>query len=351
MSTRIGDRERLNRRGRRIVARAALVLATVIGCLALVELGLRACGFRYRMFPERIEFGWPRPTTIRDLFAPDPELFWVPRVPKPYATILEEARRDRARVVFMGCSCTQFGGYPERLCALVEAVFPGKTLAYANVGCGGWSSFQGRQQFARDIAPLEPAVLFIFFGWNDHWIGFGLEDKHVPEINRGSLYSLQSLRIAQLLARAVVALDSQPREAWPRRVSEADFAANLRAIVQGARARGITPILVTAPTSFEHAASLESFSKLKRRHLHDLNELIPLHRRYVERVRDVARRENVVLCDLHAVFDALSEEVVLDSFYADGIHFNSRGSQRIATLMLACLRANGLERAVLGDRD
>ncbi len=327
------------------------MVVTVVGCLAVVEVGLRVCGFRYRMFPERVEFGWPRPTTIRDLFAPDPDLFWVPRIPKPYAAILEEARRDRVRVVFMGCSCTQFGGYAERSRALVEAAFPGKTLPYANVGCGGWSSFQGRQQFARDVAPLKPEVVFIFFGWNDHWIGFGLEDKHVPEVNRGWLYSLQSLRVGQLLARAIVALDAKPRGAWPRRVSETDFEDNLRAIVAGARAHGITPILVTAPTSFEHAASLESFAKLRRRHLHDLEELIPLHRRYVERVRRVARSEDVVLCDLFAVFEALPNDVVLDSFFADGIHFNSRGSERIAGLLLACLRANGLGDRVLRDRE
>ena len=74
-----------------------------------------------------------------------------------------------------------------------------------------------------------------------------------------------------------------------------------------------------------------------------LEDLVPLHRRYVEIVREVARQKWVVLCDAAAEFEALPQDLVRDElFMADGIHFTDEGNKALAAAILECLRQNDL---------
>src|SRR6476646_817621 len=97
---------------RRRPAAGALIVLTVFGvglAAAVAELSLRALGFTYTTFPV-VQFGWPEPHEIRDVYMPDRELFWVTR---DYAAKLADARHTRPAVVFMGDSCTEFGTWPQ----------------------------------------------------------------------------------------------------------------------------------------------------------------------------------------------------------------------------------------------
>ncbi len=82
-------------RFKRVAKRCLVVFVSVVALLSVAELTLRGIGYSYRLYPEKVEFGWPKPTTIKEMFAPDPDLFWVPRVPTPYPNILDKARTDR----------------------------------------------------------------------------------------------------------------------------------------------------------------------------------------------------------------------------------------------------------------
>jgi len=338
-------------RFKRVAKRCLLVFVSVVALLSVAELTLRGIGYSYRLYPEKVEFGWPKPTTIEEMFAPDPDLFWVPRVPTPYPNILDKARTDRVSLVFMGCSCTQFGEYDHRFKPMAEAAFPGKTLPTANVGCGGWSSFQGLQQLKRDVIPLRPAVIFVFYGWNDHWIGFGIEDRRVHEMNHGWLSKVQSLRLGQLLGRGIVGGEAWSRstDEPPKRVPPDDFEDNLASIVSLARENDITPILVTAPANHDHA-DIKNLQPLTLRHIRDLKMLVPLHETYVARVRKVAQEKQVILCDLNASFRRLDDAEVDRAFHNDGIHFTKHGGKRAAEFMFACLRENNLLEKVLRDK-
>ena len=95
----------------------------------------------------------------------------------------------------------------------------------------GWSSHQGRRQLERDALALGPKVVSFYYGWNDHWIGFGIEDKDVARIKRGLASRWQWLRTAQLLTKARVALGGM-EAAYPNRVSLEDFRASVRAQVE-----------------------------------------------------------------------------------------------------------------------
>ena len=109
------------------------VAGTVLSLL-LAEIGLRAVGFSYPLYPEKIEFGWPTPEQIESYLRAERELFWVS---KDYFRNLDIARRTRPSVVFMGCSCTQWGRYDEILARMVPRAYPQRELSYANLGIAG----------------------------------------------------------------------------------------------------------------------------------------------------------------------------------------------------------------------
>ena len=78
-----------------------------------------------------------------------------------------------------------------------------------------------------------------------------------------------------------------------------------------------------------------------RRHLRDLSELVPLHQRYIDAVREAAQAGGAVLCDLAAGFDALPEDDVRQVYLRkDGIHPTKKGDAVIAEQLEACFVGN-----------
>ena len=91
----------------------------------------------------------------------------------------------------------------------------------------------------RDVLPLKPRVVTLYFGWNDHWTGYGIEDKDVPRLAELRWPVIERLRIGQLLLKSRVARALGDEER-PNRVSEDDFRANLTAMVRASRAAGVS---------------------------------------------------------------------------------------------------------------
>lgn len=319
-----------------------LLLASVSLLITLlaIEIGLRMWGFSYRLYPEKIEFGWPNPSVMKDIYTPDDKLLWVPR---GYQDTLAEIRTSHPKVIFMGDSCTEFGTYDKFFAEKAVARGLSSALPAAKVGTGGWTSYQGKQQLERDIAPLHPLVVTIYYGWNDHWIGFGIQDKEIGKLRSPLFTLLEHSRFIQLLVKAVISLGQDKKEAPPLRVSEADFRDNLRSMIATAKANGITPVLLTAPSS--HQKGKEP-AYLRQRHLKNLSELIPLHQRYVSIVREVAAETGAPLCDLAADFASLPpEEVSRRYFSTDGIHLTKDaggGYDHLAEFLLTCFEKHKL---------
>ena len=311
-----------------------VLVATVAFLLAVFEVGLRLVGFSYVLYPEEIEFGAPDPVLLKSHFLEDDELFWVTQ---DYQEELAELRRHRPEIVFMGDSCTQFGTYDRELASLVESRL-GRPLAYGNLGVGGWTSHQGLRQLERDVLSLSPRVVTIYFGWNDHWIGFGIEDKGVSRIKEVFSSRWSGFRTVQLAIKARVAYGGW-RATYPNRVSLADFRSNLARMTQLALAAGIRPVLVTAPTSSREGEEPEY---LASRWLRELSDLMPLHNAYVEAVRETARQHGAALCDLERRFAELPRSELVAAFMSDGIHFTPEGSRLAAAFFFECLERDGL---------
>ena len=122
------------------------------------------------------------------------------------------------------------------------------------------------------------------------------------------------------------------------------FRRNLAEMVRLARGAGVVPVLVTAPS--DHRAGAEP-AQLSPRWIEDLSRLVPLHRRYVEIVREVATREGAVLCDLAARFESLPGDARDRSFAVDGIHLTLAGDRRAAAWLRDCFEASGAMRRAL----
>lgn len=323
-----------------LVLNLALLALTLVVLAVAVELGLRISGYHFRLYPETIEFGAPDPVMLESGFVSDRDLFWVT---KDYQAKLARYRRERPRLIFLGDSVTDLGHYDQALAERLAAR-TGRRLSYGNLGVAGWSSYQGRQQLARDVVPLAPAVVSLAFGWNDHWIGFGVTDQQVAAIHHGATGgALEALRTVQLFTQARLALAGR-RGAFPNRVPIADFRANLRAMVETARAHGMVPMLVTAASN--HVPGHEP-AYLGDRWLRDLHELVPLHRAYVAAVRSTASSTGAALCDAAARFEALAASDRDRRMMADGIHPNAAGDAWLAAVLETCLSDHGLLERVL----
>jgi hypothetical protein len=193
-------------------------------------------------------------------------------------------------------------------------------------------------------------VVTVHYGWNDHWMGFGIEDSEVGKLRSPLVSLLERSRVFQLGMKARV-LALRGGRVNPLRVPPSDFRDNLRQIVATARAHDITAVLLTAPTS--HRKGHEP-RRLMLRQIEDLDQLVPLHQRYVEIVREVAEETGAPLCDLERDFAALPEPELARFFDADGIHLTKgagEGYDRLAGFLFDCFeRERLLGRLVEAER-
>ncbi|MBW1713872.1 MAG: hypothetical protein JRJ59_12065, partial [Deltaproteobacteria bacterium] len=328
---------------RSILATAALVAVALAMGFGLGELGLRLMGFSFQLYLTEIEFGWPDPVKVRVSFVPDKDLLWVK---KGYYYSLEKAAQKRPQVIFMGDSCTDFGSYDKYFAELVNVRFQGRSLSFLNAGVGGWSSFQGLEQLKRDLVKLKPKVVTIYYGWNDHWASFGVEDKNIRHIALSSSVSLNNLRTVQLISKL---LAKKRTKLGRNRVSIEDYQANLTQMVRICRRNDIVPVLITAPTSHQPGSEPEY---LKERYLRSLSDLVPLHQKYLAVVRKVAADQGAVLCDLERRLAELPQDQLKTKYFkGDGIHPTDQGDRLIARYLFECFEKNGLFKLIFSQAE
>lgn len=192
-------------------------------------------------------------------------------------------------------------------------------------------------QLQRDIVPLHPKVVVIFFGWNDHWMALGPTDPDL-HLARRFLWLADHSRIAQAALKAEMGLSARGTDR-PSRVPPDRYRSNLERMAALAKDAGIAPVFVTAPSNYVAGHEPEY---LLRRHVQRLTDVIPLHQQYVQLTRDAARASGGVLCDAAATFASLPGSH--DRYFKpDAIHFTSAGDQQLAHIVSGCIgQAAGL---------
>ena len=324
----------------RVLRNLALTLVALGLAVALGEIGLRAAGFSFEPTLENVEFGWPNIEVRRTRYARDPDLFWVSH---DYAERLAALADGRPDLVFLGDSCTEWGRWPRLLVARLERENPRARLRTAVLGTAGWSTHQGLAQLRRDVLPLRPRAITLWFGWNDHWRGMGVDDASVAEITRERPEWLRGLRWDQLWRKSRLAWRARRQGGSSERVPPADFRRNLEQMVRLALRAESVPVVVTAPSDHEIGAEP---ARLSPRWIEDLSRLVPLHQQYVGIAREVAAHEGALLCDLAQRFDSLPPAQRHASFAVDGIHLTLAGDRRAAAWLLECFEASSALRAL-----
>jgi lysophospholipase L1-like esterase len=313
-------------RRQKVLGLAGALTFGMLLALGVTEAGLRIAGFEFHPFPV-VQFGWPEPAPLQQFYESDPDLLWVTR---NYREVLELARQHRPAVVFMGDSCTQFGTYPSKTLQLLAAAHPSLGRGI-KVGVAGWSVVQGNWQLTRDVLPLHPHVVTIYYGWNDHWIALGPPDAEIRRA-RVLTWLADHLRIVQLLGKVREGLAGSTSER-PNRVDLATYETTLVRMVMAVHETGAQAVLITAASNHTPGAEPDY---LRKRHLRRLQDLVPMHQAYVEATRRAAAATGAVLCDAAADFAALPPPHGR-FFRRDGIHLTEAGDRELARLLAGCI--------------
>lgn len=214
----------------------------------------------------------------------------------PSVAAIEIEKDDQLPVIFLAGNSTVVDQSDEPWCGWGQA-FPlmlSDQVAVANHAESGLSAttFLSQKRFDKVLTQLKPGdYLFIEFGHNDE------------------------------------------KETGPGKGPYASYKANLKKLVDGIRAKGATPVLVTP---------------MHRRRFDEQGRIVNTHGDYPDAMRQLAREEGVALIDLTAMsktlYEAMGEEGSLKAFVhypahtftgqevalADNTHFNFYGGYEIA---------------------
>ncbi|NIS82726.1 MAG: hypothetical protein GTO14_21575, partial [Anaerolineales bacterium] len=184
-----------------------LSLAMLNLFIVVPELVLRVANFRYE---GGIQFGYPRPSQYIRLM-PDPELFW--RLNPDYPGVNSEGfpgdeftipkQEGVFRTLYLGDSTT-VQGYPHEVEHIINQEHESGVTKYESVSLAvyGYSSHQGRILAEKYAMPLEPNLVVVYYGWNDHWLAYEARDSE-KEVSSSSLTDffiyLHQYRLAQWL--------------------------------------------------------------------------------------------------------------------------------------------------------
>lgn len=333
------------RRGWRVVSGLFLSLAVLHLLVVAPEIYLRLASFRYE---PGITFGGERHPSRFVRLVEDEGLFWTlppdsPGVsPQGFRTLplpRPEAPPGLVRVVFLGDSLAH-QGYPEIVETLLNTR-PDESRRYEvlNLSLAGYSSYQGRTVVERYGEAMAAGVAVIGYGWNDHWLAWGVPDgERAVRVSRsGARRWARAIYRRSRLAQAVRYLSERtpPRESFRLRVPPEDFRANLAFLGGYWKARGGRPLFLTLPSS--HGSLGVPAYLVEHGFARDPASVLELHRAYNGIIREVASEHGWPVLDLAAELGALPDEDLERIFLDDGIHLTPAGLALFAERVTAAI--------------
>jgi lysophospholipase L1-like esterase len=248
---------------------------TVLAVLALIEGGARlfatvAPNSRWEFHRQLVDTaGFP---ALNDVLVPDPTLFWTIRPGLDHKELaghiasseirfsvstdrfgcrrLPVVNGVRHQVAFAGDSCT-FGvdvNDEQTFPALLQQRLAGTQCI--NLGVPGYTAYQGRRRLEQYPFGPPPEVVVIDFGFNDAAAWDNMSDaEHADQLwaERSWMGHSRALTLlGNLMPRHASAA---PPSSAPRRprLSDDEFAGEIRAIVAWCRARRAVPVLMVWP--------------------------------------------------------------------------------------------------------
>jgi len=348
----------------RILTGLASLLVGLFALLA-AEAGLRLSGFEYRSSPRYMEFNYPEPNRMYEIFERDPNTFWRLKPGSKMGPELEPVNSkgfrgpdfspgkdpETIRIVTMGDSVT-FGGkmaYPR---VLQDCLGDGYQVI--NAGVPGYSVYQGLKQYQGRIVSLKPDAVTVMFGWNDHWLARGYPDflqKPVGEVKSGGdlldfVRELRLYQLAHLGASELVA--SETREKRTRRVPLDKYREFLGKLVDSIKSSGAEPVLLTAPAALDRGVVPQylfekGFIGGRREdetEAEAAERLRKLHSSYNDVVREISREKGALLVDFEAKWYEMNTEMLFRDPSRDIIHPNERGYSLMGQTLCDTIKKN-----------
>ena len=315
--------------------RMMLALLSMYVFIALCETTLALVGFKAELpavvFVSKNQSGETVVQNSGDI--PDPVLLWkfnpgalfanrrINRLGFRDREVDPEKKPGTIRVICMGDSITAQGrpGYSQYLHERLTNAPPTPQAWEAfNLGVHGYSSAQGLKLFQIRTKLLEPDIVTIYYGWNDHWRN-DKTDHELMAVEVGALTErvIKTLQHKRLFVFLVWALNPRhricPTGERPFRVPPEEYRSTLALLVRNVRASGAIPILVTAPRrNLTENLVTKGFANSPA-------EAEQTHDQYVAITREVARDARAYLLDLAALFAGKECDGL---FAGDGIHFD-----------------------------
>lgn len=315
--------------------RMMLALLSMYVFVALCETTLALVGFKAELptviFVSKNHAGETVVKNAGDI--PDPVLLWKFNPGALFANRRINALgfRDREvdpvkkpgsiRVICMGDSITAQGrpGYSQYLHERLTNSPPTPHAWEAfNMGVHGYSSAQGLKLFQIQTKLLQPDIVTIYYGWNDHWKNDKTDHELMAvEVGARTERMIKALQHKRLFVFLVWALNPQrrirPAGERPFRVPPEEYRATLELFIREVRNSGAIPILVTAPRR------KLTCNLVNKGFANSPEEAQQTHDQYVAITREVARDTRAYLLDLPTLFAGKE----CDQYFADdGIHFD-----------------------------
>ncbi|MFC1853571.1 SGNH/GDSL hydrolase family protein, partial [candidate division CSSED10-310 bacterium] len=293
----------------------------------------------------------PKPEKF-EFFVPDEKLFWkFPayheevnafgfrgdeiEIPKPIHTY---------RMIFLGDSCTA-QGYPAFVASLLNDRFATQTRRFesVNLSISGYSSYQGRMIAEMYGSQFEPDLVFIYYGWNDHWQAYGAIDaqKKIKQTSWGRMaYKVyHNIRLLQGLKKIINTVKRSNKPLSQVRVSLDQYRQNLQHIKGIFQQHNIPVVFISAPTAHYRCGVPDYL--LDQNFIPSKEFSVTMHQKYNSAVRTVAHESNSFLLDLENDFN--DSRALEDIFKEDGIHFTDFGLMLIANRIADFVTKNILE--------
>lgn len=305
-----------------VMRRTLLLLLSTAVSLVAAELVLRAVGYG-RVTPS-MNFGVnTRGALERGGFAPHDALFWtLPVRPDPVDQAIRAVhpgrpvppKGERRRLIVLGDSCSRISMESLPYSATLERLLDPR-WEVLNAAVPGYTSHQGLVWLRIQLLDLQPDLVVVYFGWNDHWRSTGVTDRQYERWRAESRIRLRTL------------LHRRPATP-PLRVPLQDYAENLQAVVAEIRGAGAQAILVAAPHAFTDEA---------RRRLEQTGYILEgerpeaLHEGYLAAVRRCAGQPQVAVLAADRLLDEFADRAPL--MMRDGIHLTDTGHAVLAAAL------------------
>jgi len=310
--------------------------------LATPELALRAADITYET---GIQFGYPRPSQFLEL-VPDKDLFWklppnsssVNSMPPVnslgfYGKEFQVSKPPGVyRLMFLGDSVPA-QGYPQTVETFLNWLHPsGMRFESINLAVGGYSSYQGRLLADKYGKTLQPDLVLVSYGWNDHWQAYGqIDSRKAINIEHSLLHKTVDLiyrhsRILQWLLHAELWLRGAEHPIAQVRVPLDEYRNNLTHIGDLFAAMNVPVIFIAPPTSYYVLGVPDYY--IKRGFAASKEKALELHKAYNQAVREVAESRHWLVLDLEQEIGSLRN--LSDIFLTDGIHLTPNGRALLA---------------------